>query len=115
MAFLDSTGLSALWSRIQELLVSGKNFVGTFEGNASTSSKLETPRLITIKSGEYTYSKQFDGSQNIEIDLTTLATETFDLDKVKEAIGVFEGATNDYDGKAGLVPPPSLEVLDAMD
>lgn len=55
---------------------SGKVLTGSVNGNASTASKLQTARSISVSAGDSAASTNFDGSANIELKLNKVAAST---------------------------------------
>lgn len=55
---------------------SGKVLTGSVNGNASTASKLQTARSISVSAGDSAASTNFDGSANIELRLNKVAAST---------------------------------------
>ena len=55
---------------------SGKVLTGSVNGNASTASKLQSARSISVSAGDSAASTNFDGSANIELKLNKVAAST---------------------------------------
>lgn len=55
---------------------SGKVLTGSVNGNASTASKLQAARSISVSAGDSAASTNFDGSANIELRLNKVAAST---------------------------------------
>lgn len=78
-----------------KLVTGHSSFKGDLIGNASTASKLQTARTITIGAGGATSSVSFDGSQNVSMSLS-------EIDASRVSKGILP---------LGVIPQAALERL----
>ena len=70
------------------------HFNGDISGNANTATKLKTPRTITL-SGDATGSANFDGSANINIDVSVPSSASWDGGNINNSATILADGASD--------------------